>query len=116
VTCDPDYKVSQPAIDIIKQTVMFKVEYYACMSQDEPFMSRLLDEKGKSLAWIDGDHSYEGAFRDLQMVKHLLNCPILIDDYSYETVRQAVDDFLLVSNYELVCVSTDNRQIAYLKP
>jgi hypothetical protein len=116
VTCDPDHNVSQPAIDIIKRVVSFKVEYYACMSQDEPFMSRLLDEEGKSLAWIDGDHSYEGAFRDLQMVKHLLNCPILIDDYSYETVRQAVDDFLLVSNYELVCVSTDNRQIAYLTP
>lgn len=116
VTCDPDYKVSQPAIDIIKQTVMFDVEYYACKSTENPFMERMLDEERKSLAWIDGDHSYEGAYEDLQLVNHLLRCPILIDDYSYDTVYRAVDDFLKVSKYKLVCYSTDNRQIAYLTP
>ena len=117
VTCDPDHQVSQPAIDIIKRCVSFNVEYFACKSTDEPFLSRMRDEKETNvLAWIDGDHSYEGAFNDLQMVNHLLGCPILIDDFSYDNVKRAVGDFLLVSNYELVCVSTDNRQIAYLKP
>lgn len=117
VTCDPLNEVSQPCIDVVKRSAKFNIEYYACKSTDEPFLSRLRDEKETNvLAWVDGDHCYEGAFNDLQMFNHLLGCPILIDDFNLSYVKQAVGDFLLVSNYELVCVSTDTRKIAYLHP
>jgi precorrin-6B methylase 2 len=66
------------------------------------------------LAWVDGNHNYNGAMSDLKQCERLNINNILVDDLSMDTVRNAVDDFIKQSNYHLIEESKDDRIIGLL--
>tara|TARA_Y100001937_G_scaffold17704_1_gene24454 strand:- start:2980 stop:3588 length:609 start_codon:yes stop_codon:yes gene_type:complete len=66
-------------------------------------------------AWVDGLHSYEGAYSDLMNCGRLKIKNIFIDDVSLPQIKDAISDFQTTYSYEIIDVSKCIQNIAFLK-
>ena len=74
-----------------------------------------LEEK-IDFAWVDGGHEFNVATSDLKNCQRLNIKNIFVDDYNYITsVRNAVDNFVSISEYIIADLSIDERGVVYLK-
>lgn len=61
-------------------------------------------------AWIDGAHNLVNVTADLDNCGRLGIKTVMVDDYNMQSVRQAVDVFSEIDNYELVEIKLSNNK------
>jgi len=96
---NPEYVGDKQVLDYAVnniESIGYKVNLKIIDSHDVDKMDITFD-----LIHIDGDHSYEGALSDMELVKHNTKY-MIIDDYSFiPSVREAVD-FFVENNKDII--------------
>ena len=96
---------SQDKWDEVYKEVLKKVEPYkdraSIIRGSSPDVLPTLVDKFDFI-YVDGDHSYKGAKKDLELSLPLLNegGKIIVDDLGYPTVRRAFNEFVKENNVE----------------
>lgn len=79
-------------------------------------LSEFTTEDTIDMAWVDGDHSYNGALTDLRNCKRLKIKHIFIDDVNLSAeILNAVDTFCEENNISYTEKTNDTRGIIYMK-
>ena len=93
-------------------------------SNTEPYANQINKFKSDSTTWlinnkdkrfnfiyIDGDHTYSGCKMDVTLSWNMLNsgCWMVIDDYGFEGVTQATDEFIISAQDIVQMVRTDSQ-------
>jgi len=106
---------TQAYVENVYSEVCEKMKDYPCKiyreTSDEWF--KHFDERVDWI-YIDGDHSYEGCYRDLENSLRIVNDFIFCDDYNvphHEGVRYAIDDFCLDNNLKPIQLYDDQCMI-----
>ena len=92
-----DPKTKEPDMEYAKWAISLFEPYNAKLICMDTQKVDSLEVEGIDLFHVDGDHSFEGCHRDLDLASRTLSpggC-LLVDDYDYlKTVRRAVDTWI----------------------
>ena len=89
----------------VKDTFGRRFKFFNTSSQDENFYLELIKiEFSPDLTFVDGDHSYDGCYKDLELAYKMESKYILVDNVEDGNLFNAIHDFVKDYPYEILSI------------